>query len=228
MRFAREWFQRHSEAVTWYRGMWCSCTSQVDSLGNPNPIPDPSQADPTCQVCGGLGWFVMSPPQTIHGVISKYVQDKDMESPGFIDDGTLVFSQPPGVGTRLSDLDLIIPQWPDGVTYMGQDVARGAGVSDDLQYQVAKVISVTQSDPSTGAVTTYDPSDYTTSGRQITWIGASPALGTVYSIKYTTFYEYVCYIPPQERFERATDLGQRVILWKRHIKYPNAPNILES
>lgn len=228
--YEREFFDRHAEYVTWYRGVWCSCAPTQDAYGNPNPFPDPSQADPTCAVCGGLGWFVLGPPATIRGVISKVLQDKDMLPYGLEESGAMIFTCPPDTSPRLSDLDLIIPQWPPGMTYMGQLVTRGTGSSDTLFYTVAEMQAVTQSNPSTGQVTVYrEGVDYTVSGKVLTWIGSSPpSPGSVYSVKYAAAFEFVVFLPPQPRYERGTDLGQRVILYKRHLIYQGAPNILGS
>lgn len=224
----RKFFTRHGERLFWYRGSWCSCAATEDGLGNELPYPTPDQADPTCLVCGGSGYFVFGPATEIVGVVSKVNPDIDLIPEGFNMDETLILSQQPDVSPRVSTLDLIVPEWPLGQTFMGQLIVRGTDSADSLFYEASKVESVSQSNAATGAVVQYtDGTDYTVSGASITWIGATPAVGTVYSIKYAPEFQYVCFVPPMTRVERGTDIGQRVIMYKRHMLYPNTvPNVV--
>jgi len=62
--------------------------------------------------------------------------------------------------------------------------------------------------------------DFSISGRNLTWISSnSPDSGQYYSIKYTAQFEYICFIPPQPRYEKGTPLSQHVLLRPRHAAY---------
>ena len=225
----RAFFGRHAERLTWYRGVWCSCASTVDGFGNPYPYPTADHADPTCTVCSGLGWYVVGPGQMLLGIVSKVQPDKDLIPQGFDESATMVLTQAPDTAPRVADLDLVVPTWPLGETYMGQLVVRGTGVSDDLLYPPQVMEAVLQSDSATGTVTQYqEAADFTISGSAITWItgGSSPTSGSVYTVKYAPQFQFVCFIPPMPRYERGTDLGQRVLMYKRHMIYPKGPNVV--
>lgn len=228
----REFIRAHGETLQWYQGAWCSCTTVEQNRGLATTLPDPSFADTNCKVCGGTGWMFPNAAQTIRGVISAVTQDKDLADIGLEVNGELVLSQEPG-GPRLSDLDIIrIPSWTKGIPSMGQLVWRGPLTSEDsLFYNVQQIGGVWQANPATGVITAFkEGTDYTFSGRTITWTngGLSPALGTAYSVRYDPLYEWAVFVPPMPRYERNTDLGQKVVLKKRHLVLQDAPNLIES
>jgi hypothetical protein len=226
----RNFIRGHAERALWYQGVWCPCTTVQATTGTPQALPDPSQADPTCQACGGTGWLFPNPSTLIHGVVSSVVQDKDLADFGMEVNGELVFSQDPGA-PRLCDLDLIVlPDWTSGIPSMGQLVTRGSGASDNLFYTAMQIEGIWTVNPATGVSTSYTPNtDFTWSGKTVTWQGSHvPPAGTVYTVRYHPRYEWSVVVPPMPRYERATDLGQRVVLRKRHIVLQNAPNLIES
>ncbi len=227
----RNFVRTHGEKALWFQGAWCSCTTNTDQFPIPTQLPDPSFADVNCLVCGGTGWMFPSPGQLITGIVSAVTQDKDLADVALDVHGELIFSQDPG-GPRISDLDIIILySWTYGIPYMGQLVFRGTGSTDSLYYNAMEVVGCWQTNPSTGTITSFVPgTDFSFSGRTVTWLtgGNAPAAQSAYSIKYTPRYEWSCFIPPMPRYERATDLGQRIILRKRHIVLQNAPNLIES
>ena len=55
----------------------------------------------------------------------------------------------------------------------------------------------------------------------IKWQGSNPKIGRKYTIKYNAYLEWVAFTPPDIRVDRNRDLGQRVILRKRHVALVN-------
>lgn len=203
-------FREHGDRANWYQGAICSCVTQGSDMAH---------AQVSCKVCGGLGRFYPNTPAYIRGIVSNAMQDRDLLATGFaISDGDLVFSADPWGEWNIGPLDLLVfdgdpHQWP----FEGQVLTRGTGTTDNLWYTASDLQLVTQSNPSTGAVTQY--SGMTVSGKTIDWSGVStaPAAGTNYSVKYRAKYEWVCYVPPMVRFEHTQSLGQKVVLRKRHL-----------
>jgi len=65
-------------------------------------------------------------------------------------------------------------------------------------------------------------SDFILDGSKvIKWQGATPRVGRKYTIKYNGHLEWVAFTPPNIRVDRNRDLGQRVILKKRHVALVN-------
>lgn len=64
----------------------------------------------------------------------------------------------------------------------------------------------------------YKDADFTFEGKKIQWKGG-PDVGTLYTIKYTAFLEWVAYASPFQRMDRTRNLGQRVMLRKKHVTF---------
>lgn len=62
-------------------------------------------------------------------------------------------------------------------------------------------------------------SDFVFENKKIQWVGNAPAIGTLYSIKYTAYLEWVAYSTPFQRMDRNRNLGQRVMLRKKHVTF---------
>jgi hypothetical protein len=59
-------------------------------------------------------------------------------------------------------------------------------------------------------------------GRIIKWVGNAPLDNVKYTIKYTAFFEWIVFSPPQERNDKNNrDLGQSCSLRKKHIVFMN-------
>lgn len=212
-----DFIRKHGEWVNYFVGMKCPCTGSMLMTGS--NLPDANRANPNCQACHGLGW-VWQPQQQILGVIENINQHKDLLMAGIAAPGDLVMS--PDLAVTLSDYDKIQLTWPEGIPFEGELITRGStGNTDTTMYGVLSVSQCITVDPASGQITTYTPgTDFTIDppANEITWQGSHvPPPGTVYSIKYQALMDWIVFTPPQPRRERGTNLGQRVILRKKHL-----------
>lgn len=209
--------RQRGERVSLFHGLKCTCSiSQTGAAA----APDPNRANPSCQACRGLGWVWISAGQ-IQGLVTNILQRKDLLQAGIAAPGDMVFS--PQIGTVLADYDMIQLTWPDGIPWEGETIRRGSGHTDTAFYELLSVHpgSCISINPATGTITHYEASvDFTFSGRTITWLtGHGPAAGSVYSIRYQALIDWICFVPPQPRRERGTDLGQYAVLRKKHVAF---------
>jgi hypothetical protein len=156
-------------------------------------------------------------------LVSNVTLHTDLVAMGLAEVGDLQVSTRPGQ-LHLDPFDLCFVPWSVGVPMTGALMTRGSGSTDTLGYRAALVEGVWTVDATTGRITPYLlDQDFTVQGRVITWIGAAPPTGTVYSIRYSGDFEWVVFDPPDQRLAFGVDLGQRAILRKRYILLPNAP-----
>ena len=206
-----DFIRRHGEWVYYYTGTKCTCTMFMTG----SSYPDANRANPTCQACGGVG-LVWQPQGQILGLVTDITQEKNLMDAGIASPGDLIFS--PDLRYRLTDYDKIQMTWEGGIPYEGDLIIKG---KDQTMYGIQEVITCAQFDPTTGATTTFIPGvdfTFTQGQRNITWLGTpnAPADNTVYSIKYFALIDWIVYPIPQPRRERGTDLGQKVVLKKKH------------
>lgn len=205
------------EIVNYYQGMKCSCTLMQDGSN----LPDANRARPDCAACKGLGILWIGPTQ-IRGLVTNIEQQKDLLMAGIVTPGDLIFS--PALQNTLYENDKIQLTWSVGIPFSGELIQRGTGSTDTSMYGIVSVPSegCITVDPATGAITQYVPNvDFSYSGNVITW-GLSdnqPSMGSIYSIKYSAVIDWIVFYPPQLRYERGTNLGQRVILRKKHLVF---------
>ncbi len=181
-----------------------------------------------CERCMG-DKTIFRDPKKIIGMITSIKENKIIHEAGWLMPGDCIFS--PKLNYIISAGDLItfthIHPIPDG-----QVITRGAAnmegnaslttyLDDDedrLEYHAHDGIWCEDED----GVTYQNNYDYLLdSSKIIKWIGASPAKGKVYTIKYRGYLEWVAFTPPSERVDRSDDLGQKVFLRKRHIAILN-------
>ncbi len=210
----RQFFRWHAETLQWVQAVRCGCSNTPT---NPNNM--------ACLVCGGLGYFYPQPLQYTQAILTSVKQTEDLLALGLAQMGDLVCDQPPGA-TSLSPWDLVLTTWTDGVPFPGEVLVRGTGSTDRLTFRANTVYAVIQTDPATGAVTAYAASDYTVSGKTVTWLANAPSAGSAYTVRYNATYEWVVFAPGLVRMERGTNFGPRTILRKREIALPNAPGDL--
>lgn len=214
-----DFIRRRGERLKYYSGLKCTCTSSILMTGT--SYQDPSRANPNCMACKGLGWIWIEAGEIL-GLITSISQHKELLDAGIAAPGDLVLS--PDLRYTLSDYDMIKFRWPEGIPYEGELLTRGALTdTDNTMYGVMEVIQCIVVDPTTGNVKSYKPDvDFTYNkkepARAVTWIGSNtPEEGTVYSLKYSALVEWICFAPPQPRRERGTNLGQKVIMRKKHL-----------
>ncbi len=210
----QDFFADHAELLQWAQATRCGCSNTPTS---PNNM--------ACAVCGGIGYFYPNALAYTHAVLTSVTQTEDLLALGLAQMGDLVCDQPPGA-VSLSPWDLVLTTWTSGVPFQGETVVRGTGTTDKLTFRANTVYAVIQTNPTTGAVTTYSASDYSVNGKIITWLANAPTAGTLYTIRYNATYEWVVFAPGLVRMERGTNFGPRTILRKREIALPNAPGDL--
>jgi len=186
---------------------------------------DANRSNPSCKVCLGIGTFYAS-PQWVTGLVANISNSKMLLESGIGLPGDLIFSSQMMDDARLADQDIIKLDWDGGEAYEGELVRRGVDGTDKFIYDAVEIQAVTQSDPDLGTLASFlEGTDYTHAANSdtIDWsLGITnnrviPAAGSVYSVRYRPRFSYIVFIPPAERREKGTNLGQRVILKKRHL-----------
>jgi hypothetical protein len=146
---------------------------------------------------------------------------------GFALPGDVRFS-PELNAALITDLDKVTLPVPVDVNE-GQVIMRGAAGMEDnaifvtdlaededrLWYEA--VCSVWCED--INGVVYSQKSDFEFENHKIRWVGNSPDVGTLYTVKYTAYVEWVVYMGGMERFDNARSLGQMVMLRKKHVAF---------
>lgn len=183
-----------------------------------------------CNKCGGTGWIYRD-ASIIKGLVTgvETGRNRQLLEMGYAVPGDCTFS-PSLHAKTVSDFDRVTFLYPAPVSD-GQIVMRNAarlsdnsmldlGLSDEqdrLWYQADCVLHLEDED---GRVYQQD-TDYSIDGKTLTWIGARPEDGKFYTVKYTAYFEWICYATPMTRFDRARKLGQKVLLRKYHVAAQN-------
>ena len=200
---------------------------------------------PNCMNCGGDGRIYRDPVK-VRGLATSIRQQRNVVDVGEVQPGDMQFSIGPGFfgcgqgGRRISRDDKFIALW-DQPLDEGQTIVRGASTlhenkrfvnnvnedEDRLWYEPATALWC---EDENGVTYQLDTDFSFGPGRVIKWIGNQPNVGIGYTLKYTAYFEWIVWAPPQERNERDNrDLGPLVFLRRRHVAYVNdSPLITES
>lgn len=209
LRQQQGFFDRHGDFVDWYGGHKCSCSDSQDA----------SRANPNCRSCKGTG-FWYDAAKRIQGLVTGLSSQRMLLESGIAIPGDLIFSSEMLTMDVITDYDKIVLSW-DGAPHEGDLLKRGQADSDFLIYNATDITSVTRVDQETGTITAYiSGTEYShASGSDvITWLTPTrPPTGAVYSVKYLAIFEWLCFQPPAQRYERGTPLGNRVLLRKKHM-----------
>lgn len=172
------------------------------------------QPDPNCTQHEAGGWLYTA-EQTITGLVTDISQDMQLMETGVFMPGDCVFS--PLSDHKVSEGDKIIFTWP--LPYgQGDARVRGTGNSERLYYTPAQGMACIDEN----GVFYISDVDYKFQGKDVLWkwtgkIGKAPAAGVRYSIKYMAYIEWLAFVPPVTRISNGTDLGEKVILRKKHL-----------
>lgn len=143
---------------------------------------------------------------------------------GAADLGDLLLSMSPFEPEQVRDWDKFeIVGWADGELYSGEVLVRGSGETDRLAYVPVTIDRVFSVNPVSGVVTLYlEGVNFTASGRTLTWQTGvpRPAYAQTYTVDYSPRYEWIAFNPTTHRYEQAENLGQRVVLKRRHKVMP--------
>ncbi len=204
-----DFLRRHSDTLKLYKANKCPCGS----------IPDANRVDFNCIRCKGLG-FVYDAFVNIQGAILSLKKENTLMIAGVAKAGDCVLlpSTVPGDNV-ITDYDLI--EFPKPEIYEGDLITKGADTKDRLMYKPQRAISCFSWDINKNKVVYVEGTDFNLlSTKEIQWISANkPATGVIYTLKYWAYFEWVCYISPMIRFESGSDLGNKVLLRKRHLVY---------
>lgn len=212
-----DFIRTHGEKVHLFRGMKCTC--MILPMGT--NYADPNRARNDCAACHGLGWVWIDAGEII-GLVSGIQQEKELLQAGVVSMGDLVFT--PDLRYTLSDYDKVQLTWPQGIPFEGELITRGTGTTDETMYSILGISpdGCIQVNPTTGAITQYIAGvDFSYTGNVLTWGLSSnqPVAGSIYSLKYQALMDWIVFAPPQPRRERGTNLGQHVILRKKHVVF---------
>lgn len=172
------------------------------------------QPDPNCTEHEAGGWLYTA-EQTIVGLVTDISQNATLMETGVFVPGDCVFS--PLSNHKVSEGDKIIFTWP--LPYgQGDALVRGTGASDRLYYAAAQGMACIDEDK----VFYYPDADYRFDGKTIVWdwtgkTGKKPATGKRYTVKYMAYLEWLAFVPPVTRISNGADMGEKVLLRKKHV-----------
>lgn len=190
-----------------------------------------------CPRCGDSGWLYRD-PQLVTGAVTGIKQQKNILDVAVYRPGDMLFSPLPesdsscnsttGFSRKIGNSDKITATWPqvidDGMVYIRGSASSGenlgltyslAAHEDRLWYEPASAVWCEDSEGNTYTENT----DFILGpGRIISWIGRQPLPKQAYTLKYNGYFEWIVFVPPQERIDRDNaDLGQSVMLRKKHV-----------
>lgn len=223
--------RRIAEHIEWTPSARCPCTQ------------DQNQADPNHVLCRGSGHIpLQAQSRLVRAVVSRFSARYSQMDAGSALPGDLVISPMSREPVVMGAWDMVrVTGWERGEAYPGDIITAPSGsisqlgtgnygtgqFSDQRQnfltYDVKRVeqcFSVTSPDQPASAVIQYTENvDFTVSGHILTWINTPPE-GTLISVKYRAIMEYVVVDIPDVRYERGTELGQRILARKREFVEP--------
>lgn len=214
----------------------CTCRS-ADLYSGLHDDGKERRRDPHCPRCGGSGWLYRD-PLVMTGLAVSIRQQRNIMDAGIAQPGDMTFSPQLNVANcstpnrRITAYDKFTALWSQTVDD-GQVIVRGAGTRDDNKHRITHLLTNEDRlwyEPESATwcedednVRYREGADFKLGpGKLIRWLGAQPALGKKYTIKYNAHFEWIVFAPPQERRDRDNaDLGQLCMLRKRHIAYVN-------
>jgi hypothetical protein len=210
----------------------CTCRVADTAAGLVNDGKE-NRRDPFCQRCRTDGWLYRA-PQLVVGLATSIRQQRNILDAGIAQPGDMQFSpslQSPDCQIAYRSIgawDRLTATWAqpldDGhvlVRAAAQQLPVPSGLmpnEDRLWYEPAEAIWCEDEDGKQYAVN----SDFELGpGKIIRWIGRAPAAHKRYTIKYSAYFEWIVFAPPQERRDRDQNMGQLVFLRKRHVAFVN-------
>lgn len=224
-----ELIEARGEDVVAETAVACTCrngdqyASTIEQEGKPA-----SQRSLSCPQCYGDG-FIYRNARIARGLVTSVNpgRDRRLLEIGYAVPGDAVFSPSLRAGL-ITDFDKITFQFSEPLSE-GQVIMRGAAHleenatfvtdlddnEDRLWYEAGGSIWCEDSD---GVVYTENV-DYKFVAKKLVWIGNKPRDGVLYTIKYLGYPEWICYATPMDRYDRNRNLGQRVLIRKKHVAF---------
>ena len=196
------------------KAMPCTCINMNSRQGAVG------HASPSCSRCYGSG-YVWRDPVRMLGLIANMSLQKNMNQIGWIVPGDMSFS-PSTPAREIADFDritLTVPTPTDSQVIMRGKVSFTSPRPNSLKANEDLLI-LEAGRPQADLLededdVSYQYGSYKLDGRKVIWTeGAGPSVGKKYSIRYSGFIEYIAWVTPMQRFDRARKLGQHVMLRK--------------
>lgn len=223
-----EFIEARGERVIHETGVACTCrngdyyASTINREGFPA-----SRSTAFCTKCRGEGW-VYRDAKIIKGIVTGVnpTKDRKLLESGYVTPGDAIFS--PSIQTIvLHDFDKLTFMFAVPLSD-GQVIMRGAatldanaqlknGVAtneDRLWYMPHSALWCEDED----GVVYQQGVDFSFKDKKIVWAGG-PDTGKLYALKYSGYVEWIAYVSPMARFDRNRNIGQRVVLRKKHIAF---------
>ena len=194
--------------------MPCTCMSVKSSEGAVG------HAQPGCPKCYGMGYVYRDPVRMI-GLITNLSYQKNMQQQGWVVPGDLSFSPSQNV-REIADFDritLTVPTPTDSQLIVRGEVSFATPRPNELKIN-EDLLLVEAGRPQAERIEDedgreYHYGEYQLIGRKVVWTeGAGPAKGKKYVIRYQGYAEYIAWVTPMQRYDRARRLGQRVMMRK--------------
>ncbi len=197
--------RQYGDWVLWEKGLPCAChaASRLRMAAG-------------CDRCGGEG-FVWTDPRRLKAVLLPLHSDRRLASLGWAVPGDMTLG--PAPHTRVHDFDRITLTTPTEAEAEVIERGRGDRVpglapqEDLLAYHATNPIACVLHDQP-GEFRFEE--DYVFEGKVIRWLRPPPD-GTIYVVKYEALVEWLAFSSPLEVLDRGKNLGQRVLLRRRHL-----------
>lgn len=176
-----------------------------------------------CSKCQGNGYMYRN-ARCIKGLVTGIQPNqRDLMDMGYASPGDAIFSPSLQAG-YLGDFDRVT--FTTTASVEAQVIMRGAAtlntnaaLETDLttaQDRLWYLPECTIWCEDANGVVYYEGTDFNFVDKKVNWVHG-PDAGVIYTIKYRGFIEWIVYASPMERFDRGRNLGQRVVLRKKHV-----------
>lgn len=222
--FHHDFIDERGTMVIWETAIRCPCRVEDPFAGGIDNGKDQIRL-PYCPKCGGIGLLFVNPVM-VKGLLTGMNTQRTLVETGVLQPGDAIFGLGPyhehmAMGDRLT---MTHPQAIDD----GQVIVRNAALlgnnlqlninlrenEDRLWYRAARVIYCVDED----GKTYQEGADFEIDGSKIIrWSDSRPRDKKAYTVKYEGFLEYIVFAPPMERRDTEDDLGQKVLLKRKHV-----------
>lgn len=227
----RQLFEDRQDTVILEQGISCPTCRNHDPFASTIEIDGrPGQVirSLACQNCAGNGILYRN-ARVVAGLTTSIhnQSNKDITDLGYATPGDAVFSPNLDAGF-VGEQDRITFTNPASVD--SQLIVRGAATMQENQELTTDLLpnedrlwylpeSTIWCEDENGVVY-YQGSDFNFLNNKIVWT-QGPENGTIYTIKYRNYPEWIVYAGIQERYDRGRNLAQKVLLKKKHVHFQN-------
>lgn len=178
----------------------------------------------TCEQCQA-GGFIYKKPRQINALVTGISATRALQDFGWIIPGDCVMSLSPYLQPGVDDFDKITFTWPMTVDD-GEVIIRGEwnqrypttfdANEDRIGYEAVESIACIDEDGNEYELN----ADFHFDNKKIVWISNNrPEIRKRYTVKYTAYFEWIVFNPDFYRRDSDRDIGNRVVLRKRHVAF---------